>query len=233
MKKIFRTPFFNGRKKRIERAVERARALRARKRVPWKRGISELHEMNESHARELIARKIVLPAARKALGRHLKAVLIFGSAQQGVRESVLGHRKYLNERPALAIPKKSDLDILLISTKAPDRESYQTMAGLSSMVPIDLENTLGGQMGAGGFIRRKTKKIEKTVSDLKILNLGFYVHFEIVHPDVFANEMRNIFSPFQVISGKKYVQQILEEKFFERLPRMKKELKKDYPLKYS
>jgi len=61
-----------------------------------------LHEpLKESHAREMFARKVALPLAKRVWGKRLKAVLLVGSAQPGTRKATL-KRKY------------SDLDLIFV-----------------------------------------------------------------------------------------------------------------------
>lgn len=71
--------------------------VRSRKR----QGVQLPEPVNESRARELVVRKIVLPRVKIGFGDKLKAVLLVGITQVGVRK-------------ATAQRKLSDTDILLI-----------------------------------------------------------------------------------------------------------------------
>ena len=64
------------------------KGFRLRKRVKEIRGKPGPKTLNESRARELVARKVVLPLLKKAFGEDLAVVLITGSAQEGVRRAV-------------------------------------------------------------------------------------------------------------------------------------------------
>lgn len=72
--------------------------IRFRNKIPPK-------TLNASHAREFIARTIVLPMLKKRFGERLKSVLLFGSSQLGVRKA--SDKKSIN----------SDLDIGIVLSK--------------------------------------------------------------------------------------------------------------------
>jgi len=80
---------------RTHRLKQRVETIRARPRP---------EPLNESHARELIARKLVLPAAKRLFRGNLFAVAIIGSAQVGLR-------KASRARP------ESDLDIVIVTRR--------------------------------------------------------------------------------------------------------------------
>ena len=82
-------------------AVEqRVRKLRQRTRFLGKSCFSR-ETLNESHARELVVRKLFLPRLKDVLGPRLKAVLIVGSSQIGIRKAT-------SKNP------KSDIDVIAV-----------------------------------------------------------------------------------------------------------------------
>ncbi|MFA5764209.1 MAG: hypothetical protein WC915_05375 [archaeon] len=66
----------------IKKITKKINDIRDRK-FFLKRNVGE--RMNESHARELVARTIVMPQLKKFFGKDLLSVLIVGSSQLGVR----------------------------------------------------------------------------------------------------------------------------------------------------
>lgn len=64
---------------------------------------------NESLARRTVAEKLVTPRLKQVLGKHLKAVLIAGSAQTGVSKATLK-----NSQNPFKLLAKSDLDMLAV-----------------------------------------------------------------------------------------------------------------------
>jgi len=66
----------------IERVAKKANRIRNTKKI---RKVPET--LRESHAREFVARTVILRNAKKYFGKKLKAVLIYGSAQRGVRKA--------------------------------------------------------------------------------------------------------------------------------------------------
>jgi hypothetical protein len=95
-------PKINSYVRNLSRVRTKVTAVRRRKVFQGKP--AEEH-LNESHARELVARKLVLPHVKNAFGNNLRAVIIPGSVQLGIRKST---RK----------TETSDLDLkIVINTK--------------------------------------------------------------------------------------------------------------------
>ncbi len=70
------------------------------------------HEnLRESHARELITRAVILPQLKASFGRRLKAVLLTGSSQLGVRKASMAHEKS-DIDVVVAVSRQSALDII-------------------------------------------------------------------------------------------------------------------------
>ena len=78
--------------------------------------------LRESHAREIIARKFILPELKKAFLSRVKSVAIIGSAQLGVRK-------------ASKKRKGSDLDILVVLERQTYR-AYDPELGMPIAEPL-------------------------------------------------------------------------------------------------
>lgn len=90
------------------RTIERIKGIRAK-------GILQRHVLNEnlreSHARELITRAVILPQLKASFGRGLKAVLLTGSSQLGVRKASMAREKS-DIDVVVAVSRQSPLDTI-------------------------------------------------------------------------------------------------------------------------
>ncbi len=95
-------PFLNKVRQKTNKVRSR---IKFRKKVP-------LETLNESHAREMVVRTVVVPFLKQKLGNRLKAVLIVGSAQLGVRK-------------ATGTTRNSDTDIVIVVGKRNLRADFE------------------------------------------------------------------------------------------------------------
>jgi len=91
-------------------------------------GAPAIREMNESHALEFLARSLVVPVAKKVFGKDLKAVILVGSPQIGVRRASLS--------------RGSDLDIEFVVADSARRVNSR-FNQLNSAVFDAFTNSLG------------------------------------------------------------------------------------------
>jgi predicted nucleotidyltransferase len=89
----------------LKKMLENRRAAKIQKRgLKWRTGF--LEHRNESLAREFYVRRVILKKLKKFFGKEMKALLLFGSVQNGIRKSV-----------STKTNPNSDIDLVLILTE--------------------------------------------------------------------------------------------------------------------
>jgi hypothetical protein len=183
------TPFkISVRVRRIEKRQKRS-YIRAPSR--WK--------VNASHARELIGRKVALPELKKMFGKSLKAVLIFGSAQQGVRAA--DTHKW--DGP-------SDVDIVFILEDSACREMEKKGSG---------KWAFRGKRGEefDGAVARWEK------------SCGTRIDINPEPAGIFKERIERQREPFQTIFGKEWIQSELGEETLKKMGKWKENYLREHP----
>ncbi|MFA5357576.1 MAG: hypothetical protein WC308_01505 [archaeon] len=220
-------------RKNAANILERVRRVRGQVKFLKISDLVELRKVNESLARELVARTVVLPEAKALLGKNLNAVVIIGSAQLGVRESILGARKRGSDY------RESDLDIMVLSPEGFSEKMMLEEGNRSDMdrvVGLFLDRLSGSQRRVN-LIEKQTA-LEKAARKHGLKRIGFRLNLNIVEPALFKKFLTNSefsrahgvrgYGPFQVISGKAFVESLFGKEYLAEMRKARKEKKSSY-----
>jgi hypothetical protein len=176
---------------------------------------------------------VVLPEARALFGKNLKAVVIIGSAQLGVRESILGVRKRGNRY------HESDLDVMILSP-----EGYSEKMLREDRNGNDMERVVGGILSPMSVsqaridLMAKQGALERAAGNYGLKRLGFKVNLNVVQPELFKKFLTNPefshnqgvrgYSPFQIISGAQFVESLFGKEYLRVMRKARREKKESY-----
>lgn len=161
-----------------------------------RRNLSAIHR--ESLAREFLARSVVVPELKKIFPKGLKAIILPGSAQVGVRKSNTQRRG-------------SDIDITVVvamdtfsTKKGPKFEMFDLGSFYMGLEELELkfEHTFGVE-----------------------LNIAFQPS-ESFHINEFASHHSDV-RPFTVLYGDKWLQSVLGKEHFAKFPAARERMKND------
>lgn len=160
-------------------------------------------KVNVSRSREMIARKVVLPELKRRFGKNLKAVMLFGGTQLGVRHA---------SNQGLGSSRPSDADIIFV---------------LGPRYKLDQRK--GAVRGYRLELPEKERQELNKFRDSWERALGIPIELEVRSAAGFRERVERYKEPFQTVFGKRWVELQLGEKNIKEMQEWKKNYLREHP----